>query len=318
MTDQWLDLRIGACSVGAKNIRIYELVDPSRRDLPPFEAGAHIQVRVGSEIRRYSLANNPVERHRYMIGVLRDSKSRGGSRRIHETWALGHKVTVSAPINHFPLSVTARRHLLIAGGIGIAPILAMARHLVGTAADFSLYYCAREALAAAFLPDLLQVVPDSRLNLVFDGGDPKRGLDVAALLETFEPGRHVYVCGPSGLIQTVRSAAAHWAADHVHYEIFATGATSARDAASFQVVLARSGGSYEVPADRSILSVLEENGHGPNALCREGYCGTCLVPVLCGTPDHRDSVLTDEEKAANDLMAICCSRAVGEKLVLDI
>ena len=210
MTYEWLDLQIQECFLAAEDIRIYELVDPYGRELPPFEAGAHIQVRVDHEIRHYSLANDPTERRRYVIGVLRDPRSRGGSRQIHETWAVGHRVAVSKPVNHFPLSAAAKRHVLIAGGIGITPILAMARHLAGKAADFQLYYCARQASAAAFLPDLRQVVPEARLSLVFDGGDPKRGLNLAALLETFEPGRHVYVCGPSGLVQAVRAETAHW------------------------------------------------------------------------------------------------------------
>lgn len=319
MTEEWLELEIRDARPGAENIRLYELVHPAGAALPTFTAGAHVKVRVGDEIRHYSLANDPAERSRYLLGVLKDPKSRGGSQRIHETWTAGQRISVSQPINHFPLAAAAQRHVLIAGGIGITPIIAMAQQLGAGSVPYALYYCAREEGNAAFLPELRTIVAPQNLHLVFDGGDPTRGLDLAALLGTFEPGRHVYVCGPMGLIQAVRNAAAHWPADHVHFEIFAAATPVApATSGSFTVELAKSGGVYEIPPEYSILDVLEAKGLKPQALCREGYCGTCLVTVLEGVPDHRDSILDDAEKAAGDVMALCCSRAKSGKLVLDI
>jgi vanillate O-demethylase ferredoxin subunit len=318
MSDVWLELEVGACVLAADGIRTFELVDPTGRSLPPFEAGAHLKVRVGDFIRHYSLANDPAERHRYLLGVLDDPKSRGGSRAIHDQWRSGARVSVSPPVNHFPLSCAARRHILIAGGIGITPIRAMAHRLQASGADFMLHYCAREESRAAFIQELQDTLPATRLHFVFDRGEPGRGLDVCALLKPFEPGHHVYVCGPQGLIQAVREAAGHWPADHVHFESFAAAETTSEADAAFEVELARSGARYVVPKGRSILEVLEAEGYRPPSLCREGYCGTCILGVVAGVPEHRDTALTEAEKADGDLIAICCSRARGSRLVLDL
>lgn len=311
-------LRVRSITYLAQRINGYELTEPNESDLPGFTAGAHVSVRVADgPARDFSLWNDPVERTRYCIAVLREPNGRG-SREWHEKIQVGDVVEASSPRNNFPLAAEAERHLLIAGGIGITPIRAMTLQLQASGADFTLHYCAREESRAAFIRELREALPSTRLNFVFDRGDPGRGLDVAALLKPFEPGLHVYVCGPQGLIKAVREAARHWPADYVHFESFAAAESQAAVDAAFEVVLARSGAHYVVSEGRSILEVLEAEGHRPPSLCREGYCGTCIVGLISGVPEHRDTALTEAEKAANDLIAICCSRSSGGRLVLDL
>jgi len=300
-------------------IRQIELV-AGEGALPPFTAGAHIDVTLGNgEERSYSLLNDPAETHRYLIAVLREVDSRGGSAWIHESLRAGDRLASSPPINNFEINEAGENHLLIAGGIGITPLKAMAHRLIAQGAAFTLHYCARDRERAAYLDQLTALLGD-RLHLHLDGGEPSRGLDVAALLSRRPPAAHVYVCGPAGLIRAVREAARDWPKGTVHYELFrgveADVAPRSTDRA-FDITLARAGKTFTVPADKSILEVLRANGFKIKTLCKEGVCGTCRIGLLSGKADHRDEVLTDEQREHE--IQVCVSRALpNETLVLDL
>jgi len=212
-------LRIRSITYLAERINGYELVDPNGHDLPPFEAGAHISVRLGEElVRDFSLWNDPAERWRYCIAVLREGRA---SSRLHEEVRVGDVVEGSIPRNNFPLAAGAKRHLLIAGGIGITPIMAMIAELRHRRAEFRLHYCTRSPEETAFLDDLAILAAQGRVRFHHDGGDPANGLDIAATLRECRPGTHLYYCGPAGMMAAAAAASAHWPAGTVHFEFFA-------------------------------------------------------------------------------------------------
>ena len=214
-------LRIRSITYLAERINGYELVDPNAHDLPPFEAGAHISVRLGEElVRDFSLWNDPAERKRYCIAVLREPDGRG-SRQMHENLRVGDLVTASMPRNNFPLAAEAERHLLIAGGIGITPIMAMIAELRRRRAEFHVHYCTRSPEETAFLDDLAVLAALGRVQFHHDGGDPGKGLDIAVTLRECRPGTHVYYCGPAGMMAAAAAASAHWPERNVHFEFFA-------------------------------------------------------------------------------------------------
>jgi vanillate O-demethylase ferredoxin subunit len=315
-----LRVRIEGIKDEAENIRSFLLRDEAGRSLLYFTAGSHILVHLpGGRTRQYSLCNDPRETDRYVIAVLRKADGNGGSLAMHDAVGLGDVVAIGEPRNDFALDESARSHLLIAGGIGVTPLLAMARRLDAIGADYRLHYCARGPAQAAFLDELSREPFASRMTLHFDDGDPSRGLDVRSLLATATEGMHVYCCGPTGLMAAVRTASAHWPAGRVHFEYFADGPASASgEGDGFEIELASTGAVHRVPAGKSILEVLSENGHSLDSSCRQGSCGTCILNLLEGVPDHRDSVLDEDEKMSNKLIAICCSRSKTPRLKLDL
>ena len=213
-------LRVRSITYLAQRINGYELVDSEEHDLPAFEAGAHISVRAGeAPVRDFSLWNDPAERSRYCIAVLREPEGRG-SRGWHESVRVGDIVEASAPRNNFPLSGEARHHLLIAGGIGITPIMAMIAELRRRRADFRLHYCTRSPEETAFLDDLAILAAQGRVAFHHDGGDPARGLDMAGTLREYRPGTHLYYCGPAGMMAVTKAASKHWPPGTVHSEYF--------------------------------------------------------------------------------------------------
>jgi ferredoxin-NADP reductase len=214
-------LRIRSITYLAERINGYELVNPNGHDLPPFEAGAHISVQLSEGlVRDFSLWNDPAERTRYCIAVLRELDGRG-SRQMHEIVRVGDLVAGSMPRNNFPLAAEAERHLLIAGGIGITPIMAMIADLRRRRAEFHVHYCTRSPEETAFLDDLAVLAALGRVQFHHDGGDPAKGLDIAAALREPRPGTHLYYCGPAGMMAAAAAAAAHWPAGTVHFEFFA-------------------------------------------------------------------------------------------------
>jgi ferredoxin-NADP reductase len=319
-----MQLRIRSIAYLAEDINGYELVDPNGHDLPRFAAGAHVGVRLGpaesGEVwRDYSLWNDPAERRRYCIAVLRE-KLGEGSRRLHDQVRVGDIVEVSPPRNHFPLAEEAERHLLLAGGIGITPIMAMIAELKRRRADFRVYYCTRAPEKTAFREELDLLAALGRVVFHYDGGVPAKALDVATLLRDLQPGTHLYYCGPAGMMAAAAAASAHWPLGTVHCEYFSgpAAAPPARLAEDqpFRVRLARSGGEYEVAPGDSILDVLRREGVETRASCELGYCGACLTRYLAGEPDHRDQILG--EIARKTYLLICCSRATSDALVLDL
>jgi ferredoxin-NADP reductase len=311
-------LRVRSITWLAEAINGYELVDPRGRDLPRFEAGAHIGLRLaGGPVRDYSLWNDPAERRRYCIAVLRESDPDAVSRRLHETVKVGDLLEVSAPRNNFPLDPAARRHLMIAGGIGISPIMAMVAELRRRDAEFLLHYCTRSPAATAFRDELDLLAAQGRVRFHHDGGDPLRGLDVAAALRDPPPGTHLYYCGPAPLMAAAAEAAADWPAGTVHSEYFS--APSEIDFAenrAFRVRLARHGGEYWIPPGETILDVLRRHGIPVKSSCELGYCGACLVRYVAGEPEHRDTMLAAADR--RHYVLICCARAVTPVLELDL
>ncbi|MCJ8207548.1 PDR/VanB family oxidoreductase [Pseudomonas sp. RGM2987] len=315
-----IEVQVAARHDEALDICSYELIRVDGQPLPAFSAGSHIDMHLpGGLIRQYSLCNHPEERHRYLIGVLKDSASRGGSRSLHEQILPGMRLYISEPRNLFPLAPQARRSLLFAGGIGITPILCMADHLAQSGAAFQLHYCARSRERAAFVERLRRSPYADRVFLHFDE-EPQTALDAAALLAVPSEDLHLYVCGPGGFMQHIleTAQARGWTQDCLHREYFAAAPTDTRADGSFSVKLASSGQVFEIPADRSVVQVLESHGIDVPVSCEQGVCGTCLTRVLDGVPEHRDLFLTEAEQACNDQFTPCCSRSKTPMLVLDL
>lgn len=315
-----LHLRVDRIQAATPRIRRIELTAADGGPLPAVVAGAHIDVTLpNQETRSYSLLNDPGETHRYVLGVLREPESLGGSAYVHEQLAAGDVLAATAPSNDFPLYEGAETSILIAGGIGVTPIIAMAARLAALGRDYVLHYCARAPEEAAFL-DELRARHGDRLKTHFDGGDPARGLDLKTLLKERPVGAHVYVCGPIGFIRDTIAAASDWPQGTVHYELFKGSAADLAPESKdepFDIVLNKSGRTLHVPADRTILAVLKAEGIKVKTLCTAGRCGTCRVTYLSGKVDHRDEVLDDEERET--VLQVCVSRALpGETLVLDL
>jgi vanillate O-demethylase ferredoxin subunit len=305
----------------ATDICLFELAPLDGEPLPSFSAGAHIDVHVGGFVRQYSLCNGPQERDVYRIGVLHDPASRGGSAAMHAC-ASGTTLDISAPRNHFPLDATAQHTILLAGGIGITPILAMAMELLAAGRSFELHYCTRERERTAFREQVEQSGLRQRSRLYFDSDGPGQQIDLSAVLAAPHQDTHVYVCGPAGFIDAALGTAADagWPAANVHREYFGAAQPSVNTGgdAAFQVSLASTGKLVDVPAGTSVVDALRGCGIELPVSCEQGICGTCLTRVLSGEPDHRDAYLTDEERAANDQFLPCCSRAKTPLLVLDL
>ncbi len=312
-----LELVVGAKTELAAGIVLFELRRPDGGPLPAFEAGAHLVVCTPAGVlRRYSLCSAPSERGHYQIGVKRDPAGTGGSVSMADRLAVGNTIIVTPPVNYFPLVAQAGSNLLIAGGIGITPILAMARHLKAIEAPFRLIYCARSEEAAAFVDVLAAPEFADRVVIHYDGGDPARALDFSHLLAGHPARAHLYCCGPRPLMQTVRDAAKHWPVGTVHFEDFGTSAQPDSGAErAFQVRLARSGIVVAVPAGISILEALRARGVDVPSSCEAGTCGSCRTGLLAGVVEHRDFVLDDDEQDSN--IMICVSRAQSEELTLD-
>ena len=313
-------VRIAHKTIEAQDICSFELVAADGGVLPAFSAGAHVDVHLGDAlVRPYSLCNDPRERHRYLIAVLREPASRGGSAAMHALRE-GQEITISEPRNHFALARDAQSHLLLAGGIGITPVLAMAEHLAVEGAAFEMHYCTRSVDRTAFMQRLRAAVFAPQVQFHHDDGPAAQKLDIATLVATPQVGRHLYVCGPTGFMEAVLSAArsAGWAESSLHREYFVGPAAATDGGSAFDVQLASSGALIRVKANQSVVAALAAAGVQLPVSCEQGVCGTCVTRVLDGTPEHRDLYLTDEEHARGDCFTPCCSRALSPRLVLDL
>jgi ferredoxin-NADP reductase len=310
-----LRLRIRSATWEAPNVLSYELRPLEGGELPPFTAGAHIDLTLPNGlVRSYSLINPQSERHRYVVAVQKDRASRGGSKWIHENIRAGDIVPVNGPRNNFALDETAEKSIFIAGGIGITPILSMIERLSALGRDWELVYCSRIRSDTPFL-EALQTKPRVRFN--FDQEPGGKMLDIAALVGAGTANAHLYCCGPLPMLEAFEQATKDLARNRVHLEYFAAKEPPAR-AGGFKVVLAKSGREFAVPPGKTILDTLRDSGIDVPHSCTEGVCGTCETKVLEGIPDHRDLILTETERASNKTMMICCSGAKSEKLVLDL
>ncbi|MEU5047951.1 PDR/VanB family oxidoreductase [Streptomyces griseorubiginosus] len=315
-----IPLTVAARTLVADGVVGLTLRRPDGGPLPPWTPGAHIDVLLDGEtddlVRQYSLCGHPADRDTWQIAVLREPQSRGGSAYVHDRLLEGADVLVRGPRNNFPLRPAAR-HLFIAGGVGITPILPMVEAAEAAGADWCLLYGGRTRTSMAFLDrlaphgDRVLVRPQDEYGL----------LDLATHLGVPKEGTLVHACGPEPLLRAVQEQCAGWPPGTLGVERFAPVPTAAADAATttaFELELARSGLTLTVPPDRSVLETVEEAGVDVDFSCREGTCGTCETDVLEGVPDHRDSLLTEDERAAGDTMLICVSRSCGPRLVLDL
>jgi vanillate O-demethylase ferredoxin subunit len=318
-----LSLLVRQVRYEATGINSYELVHPLGEELPPFTAGAHIDIHLANGmIRQYSLCNAPHERHRYVIAVLRDEAGRGGSKALHDTLHVQGLATVSAPRNNFHLAADAKKVILLAGGIGVTPMKSMAHQLEAAGVPFELHYCARNEGCVAFREQFDTDWTHGRLHFHHDRGVPSDGLDIAGLLREPAAGTHVYYCGPSGFMKACADATAHWERGNVHFEHFKAPEperSSDQPAAapgSFQLKIASSGALLDVPPDKSIAEVLEQAGIRIETSCQAGLCATCKIRYLEGEVDHRDYILDDAEHG--QWLTACVSRATSGVLVLDL
>jgi ferredoxin-NADP reductase len=301
--------------VVADDVVVLHLRHPEGAALPTWTPGAHVDVLLDGELtRQYSLCGDPSDPRTWRIGVLRAQDSRGCSVILHDRIARGASVRVRGPRNHFPV-LPSGRYVFIAGGIGITPLIPMIAQAQASGAEWSLLYGGRRRGSMAFLDELAGY--GDRVTVWPE--DEKGLLPLDAVLGTPDDDTLVYCCGPEGLLQAVESRCATWPPGCLHVERFTPRPVSdPTDVHTFELVLEQSGLTLEVPPDRSILDVVEEAGVPVVTSCREGTCGSCETPVLAGEPDHRDSVLSTLEREAGDLMMICVSRALGERLVLDL
>ncbi|WPB89329.1 PDR/VanB family oxidoreductase [Streptomyces malaysiensis] len=310
----------------ADGVCLLELASPDGVALPGFSAGDHIDLDLGAGlVRSYSLCDAPsAAPTEYRVAVALDPASRGGSRRVHEL-AEGDAVAVRAPMGNFPLEEQAAHTVLVAGGIGVTPILSMTRRLTEIGASWEMHFAVRTRSAAAFVPELVDLAATAgatfSLHVDDELPDGERLLQLAPLVTGAPAGSHFYCCGPGPMLDAFISATVDVSPERVHLERFrAEPAVTPADQpdSGFEIELAYSGDTYRIGPDDTILDVLLDNDVDVEFSCMEGICGSCRVKVLEGTPDHRDTTLNQAERNAGDVMLVCCSRAKGPRLVLDL
>jgi len=301
---------------------IYSFVlrDVSGKNLPAFSPGSHINLYLKSGlIRQYSICSDPMEMGFYKIAVLLADKSRGGSREVHQL-EVGDKIEISPPLNDFPLADEQEEAVLIAGGIGITPLMSMAIELARNNTAFMLHYLARSKTHSAFRKELPATLGEERISFRFDD---KEGMltedEILSMLGPAQEKRHVYVCGPEGLITTVERTAQKndWQEDNIHYERFGADPALATGK-SVTIKLAHSGQEIIGHAHQSLAQSLIDAGISIQTSCERGICGTCVVPLLEGTAEHRDSYLSKDEKESMTKIALCCSRAITDYIIIDV
>lgn len=316
---EYLDVAIVGRRVEADRIVSFSLAPTNGGQLPHFEAGAHIDVHVGTgAVRQYSLFGDPANRQRYEIAVLLEANSRGGSAAIHRTFQVGRRIRIGVPRNNFRMAKDARRSILVAGGIGVTPLVSMMRVLQAAEAEYQVYYAARSPERAALLDvlSLPQFAP--RVSIHYSNGVASDRICAADVLPSFGQGSHLYTCGPRAFMDSVIAAAAArgWPSDCIHVEHFSAAAPA--EGGEFTVRAVRSGVSVRVRSGETIAGALAGAGVVVDVSCQQGICGSCLVRVVSGVPDHQDLYLDQKEREANDRITVCCSRALTEELVLEI
>ncbi|MFJ8822104.1 PDR/VanB family oxidoreductase [Streptomyces sp. NPDC102467] len=309
--ERQLSLLVRRMTWEADGVLSVELTHPDGKPLPAWAPGAHVDVHVGGQVRQYSLCGDPAATGTYRIGVLNEPSSRGGSRHVHTSLRPGQRITVSEPRNRFTLE-NAAAYVFVAGGIGVTPLLAMAREAARQGTPWRMVYGGRSRASMAFteelaaLGDALTLVPQDELGHI----------DLAATLADVPEGALVYCCGPEPLLSAVEAVCP---AELLRVERFAAPVTErAADDDEFEVECRTSGLTLTVGADTSILAAAEQAGLDVASSCRDGICGSCETRVLAGAPDHRDFLLSDAERAANTSMMICVSRRASGRLVLDL
>lgn len=316
-TEAMMQLHIANVKDAAVGIRTFELVAQDGSDLPPFTAGSHVTVRApNGMLRKYSLCSDPNDRSRYVITVKRDANGQGGSISMVDEAKQGDILPTSLPDNAFPLVNSTAGYVFIAGGIGITPILSMIRSFGELPpAPWKLYYFTQSPETTAFLEELTSAELRKNVVIHHDCGDASQAFDLWPVLER-PSAKHIYCCGPRGLMEAVRDMAGHWNSANVHFESFVQGGAPKKDDRPFMVKLASSGQQYEVPVGKTILEVLRDAGCNVRASCESGTCGTCRTRLVEGVADHRDMVLMPDEM--DHQIMVCVSRAKTEQIVIDL
>ena len=290
-------------------------------DFPPFAAGSHIDLHLPNGlVRSYSLCNPSSDRGRYVVGVLNDRKSRGGSRYVHQQLRVGQVIDISAPRNNFELQEAAPKSVLVSGGIGVTPIFSMLQRLVALGRPVEVVYCARNRKEAAFIASIEGLSDKAQVSWHFDdeAGAPP---DLAKLLAGRGADSHYYCCGPTPMLDAFEKNCEQLGYANAHIERFAAVVVDpSANTHGFEVICEKSGKTVEVPAGKSVLDSLIDAGLNPDHSCKEGVCGACETAVLDfdGELDHQDGILTKIERQSGRTMMICVSRCTGKKLVLDI
>ncbi|WP_431236225.1 PDR/VanB family oxidoreductase (plasmid) [Mycolicibacterium psychrotolerans] len=314
-----LELVVKRVDLVAKRVVRLTLARDDGADLPIWEPGAHIDLhfvcRGVDYVRQYSLCGNTTDRHQWEVAVLLVPDGRGGSIYVHEEVSEGDRIGASLPRNNFPL-ISAQHYLFIAGGIGITPLLPMIAAVAGTGADWRLTYCGRSVDTMAFTERVCAFGAD---RVSFWANDTHGVADLASIIAQSNPNTVVYSCGPESMLRTVEESCASLPARRLRTERFARRAVDlVQTGDTFEVEFALSGVRVTVPADRTILDVAAEAGIDIDVSCQEGVCGSCEMRVISGTPDHRDEVLSAQERAAGRTMMVCVSRSRSARLVLDL
>lgn len=322
MNEPLIAVRVVSMRAEALDVVSLELQAENGAPLPSADPGSHIDLHLPNGlVRNYSLCDTRASTQRYRIGVGRSATSRGGSAFVHERLRVGDVLRISPPRNNFALVSDSQRVVLVAGGIGITPLIAMARRCAAEGREWTLHYCARSRLRTAFLDELRALADGPTCVQTWLAEEDGKGFDAAATFAgTPPPGLHVYCCGPEPLMNAVERATTHFASGQVHFERFGAPVLEAAVpvASGVDLHLKRSGLTLQVPPELSVLECLESHGVSVPFSCREGLCGTCETSVIDGMVDHRDFVLSAADRAAQRKMMVCVSRAAGAHLTLDL
>ncbi|ACC72360.1 PDR/VanB family oxidoreductase [Paraburkholderia phymatum] len=317
-----IPVRVAVADTIAQDIRLLKLEANDGSSLPGWKPGSHIDLHLGQGItRQYSLCGPQGDTSAYQVAVKLEPQSRGGSKYVHESLKVGSELLISPPRNHFEMKADAGHTLLVAGGIGITPIISMARELAEKRQQFELLYFTRSEHHAAFREELEggPLGESCKLLCGLERDDVEEALEGA--LDDRYDGSQLYLCGPKPFMDTVRAVAVRcgWPDEAVHFEYFAGAEPVGQgEQTSFDLKLARSGKTVTIPANKTIVDVLREEGVEVETSCEQGVCGTCVARVLDGTPEHHDCFLTSQEQARGDCMAVCISRSKSRLLVLDL
>jgi len=314
-SDALIEVRLTAVRYAARDTNLFEFRRTDGGPLPAYTPGAHVDMHLPNGlVRNYSLIVAKPDPLAYTFGIKRDPASRGGSRYIHDELHVGKTLKISAPRNNFPLKEDAAHVILLAGGIGITPIWCMVQRLAELGRSWVLHYSCRSRADMAFL-GALEAMTGPHFH--FDDEHAGKFLDVAGLVAAARQEAHLYCCGPTPMLKAFETATAAWPREQVHVEYFTPRQETAKKG-GFTVELARSGQEFFIPEGRTILEVLLDEGVDVDYSCELGICGACEQRVISGTPEHRDSILTEEEQAENKRVMICCAGCKSERLVLDL
>lgn len=318
MPNQYITSKVYSIRYEAQDINSIELRPNGESLFPSFEPGAHISLHLPNGISRsYSLISAPQDRERYVIAVLLDRNSRGGSSWIHRNLRVGDEIKLSIPRNNFPVDLSAPKSVLLAGGIGVTPILSIYRELLAREKEAELIYCARSRVEAALLDTLMSL--GGRTHCHFDEEAGNRP-DIETLLKGYDKDTHFYCCGPTPMLDSFEAVCRKLGYGSVHTERFTSAAIVSEDSAGdyYEVELARSGITLNIAPGEKLLDRLLDAGVDVDYSCQEGICGACEVSVIDGEVDHRDSILSEDERIANTKMLVCVSACKNTKLTLDI